>query len=465
MVSHVDLSVGLWIGDSFAEATVLSRPLLVPSGGGKSDAKSHQRSQVESHALLNRRWWLSRRSLGDGIADLKSAIETESPNFDLAKVKIHAAFSRRHRLLQARPASPIAMLVTSGFEQLVLLGHDFTNSGPSLNNERAWFPIGSDYIFGVTERTLADGSISITPELIELEFICTKLNLLKIEHVAVGFLHSDIQPENESRTVRYLLEKGFKVHPSSECGKLNEIERWKACAIEAYYAASIEEDMKASLAAFTSWNLVQPVKIETDFTPHAASPLLHFGLESFQSIAPLAQKSTALPIQPTQSLAVSTWQAPSWSDNDKGFEPGPMIFGKSQNLTTVDLLFAGGNLDHPIDGVSDRIQTKAKARPRVLDTIFALGKDMDKIDNHRTDAEKLLSDLELTFADRISAIVSLLPQAENQRTIQITGALAPSVINLLSKRRPDLNWSLSKNYEWYLPTTLAKAAENAGGET
>lgn len=427
--------LGLWVGDSFAEIR------------GKDFS----------------RWFLPKKSLSDGIKEALRAIDGREAGGELV-----FASSRAESALQRKQGSQPALLVTSGFESWARTARHSRRTSPVLTVESAWTPVPEDNVFGIDERISVTGEIEKALKMEELEFLVGKLELLKVKDIALGFRHASANPEHERQAAAYFREKGFRVSSSHEMPavKKSEAKAWTQASEAAYVESVVREDVEMIRAALdaegaanwrvSAWTSKGHSSDVATFTSNGlrggtsralsgvfstdGTAALIFGLEDFLIIDRDSVEPRTLAVQPTCQIAHDLWPFPVWTAIDRGFEPGPMLFGKSHQLTFLDVLFVQGRLAAPIDAFSDR--TQEKSGPRILEALFTLGKNLAEPGRRAADAKTIASDLERSAVERIA--VDLAPLASKSKVL-LLGPLAPSMAPLLSKRRPDLSFEVDTN--------------------
>lgn len=363
--------------------------------------------------------------------------------------------------------------MTAGFETWAKLGPRSMPASPGLRTERAWFPTSTDKIFGVDEHIAADGVVAKPLKLDELDALIAKLELLKTKEIAIAFLNADRFPEHERSAAAFLRERGYRVTASHElpgASAFTDVERVRR-AVESAFAEAVVQDDLASLRAvleadgfadnwtirfWTSEGLGDPSAALTSSASFVRggveTALAHaipaetelgyfFGLEEFLGFRKQTDgrlETYLLPVQPTSQIGVSSWAFPSWSSVDRGYEPGPMLFGKSHQLTLLDVLFVRDRLTGDIDGFSDRVQTKSS--PRILEALFTLGKNLAEPGRRAADAKDIAEDLERSFVERLS--MDLAFNSRQSTRVFVAGPLAPSLLPLLEARRGDFKFVL-----------------------
>jgi len=430
--------IGIWMGDSFAEIFA-------------ENSASAGKSQLSS------RWFHPKKSLSEGLRETLLNLEAgDSPG------TVIAATSRAEMSVARKQGTEPAVLVTAGFETWARFGPGSSNGIPSMRTQREWFPTPPDKIFGIEERIRADGSVEKPLAESELEFLVAKLELSKVKEIAIAFLHANRFPQHEQKAAEFFRARGFKVVCSSELeGDFDDITRVRRTVESAFAEALVQEDLAAIRAVLPEgWSLEfwtpkglsstgtaalvrggVDAALSKAFSKHELT--YFFGLEEFLGFKGGA--SYLLPVQPTCQIGASQWAFPSWTAVDRGYEPGPMLFGKSHQLTILDVLFVRDRLSGDIEGFSDRVQAKSSAR--ILEALFTLGKNLAEPGRRAADAKDIAHDLESAFVERLAMDLAI----QNARTVRLAGPLAQAVGALLEKRRSDLKFT-------YDPMTIAQAA-------
>lgn len=153
---------------------------------------------------------------------------------------IHGSTVATNALLERKGARS-AFLVTKGFEDLLEIGRQTRRELYNILVEKRYPLIPRELCFGVDERTLADGHIERRVDLSELDRIIGKLKKSRIESVAVCFLHSYANPANEEAALQRLKSHPFSISASHRVlREYREFERASTTAINAYVAPLME---------------------------------------------------------------------------------------------------------------------------------------------------------------------------------------------------------------------------------
>lgn len=440
--------LGLAVGESFAE--------LIGFAANSSGANAEK-------PFTFSRWYLPKKSLSDGLKEaLKSVPPTAAGNREL-----FIASDSVERILDRRQGRAPGVLVTSGFETWLALSQPTTTVPFSPAPKRLLAPLEQDAVFGISERTSADGRVLKAVDLEELEFIVAKLQLLKIKDVAICYLHSDVNPENERTTAAFLRGKGLRVFTSHLQTESRLDTRWLKTLESSFAESAINEEreqINATIAAAEgnwsvySWTSSGPQAwaeanastlrgglsgaLRAYFASRGGTAL-HCGLDTIELFAQ-DKNSLGIPVQLTQTVGNGTWPFPNFTDNACGYEPGPMLFGRSHQLAALDILYVLGRLTDEIDGFSPLLAEKS--RPRILESLFTLAKFPQAADKRRVpDPMKTARELESAFIEEIGLEISA---SRIEGRLQLTGPFATTLAPLLRERRPDLQIEVPENEIW-----------------
>jgi len=164
---------------------------------------------------------------------------------------VHGSTVATNALLE-RKGAKTALIITKGFEDLLEIGRQTREELYNLFVSRKPPLIPRELCFGVSERTLASGEILVSLSEGELAEVIDELKKKEVRSVAVGFLHSYANPENEKKAGQLLAKAGFSVSLSSEIlPEYREYERISTTAVNAYVSPVMGkylEELEASLS-------------------------------------------------------------------------------------------------------------------------------------------------------------------------------------------------------------------------
>ncbi len=227
--------------------------------------------------------------------------------------------------------APMALLCTEGFQNVLEISDQTRTSVFTLKPAKKAASLSANFCFGVAERVNALGEVTLKPTTEELETIAAKLKLSDIKHVAISFLHSKLNSENENAVRDFLIEQGFEVETSSSDSSqiLVSDERLKANSAlrnlaQNWTFKNIQEEFKA--LGFAEENIIE----KTRWLEHEA-----FIVEDKISFPKSNSPFPFSPLSPVFADQVGTPQI-RYAPIDS--EPGPVCFGKGVELTIFDLL-------------------------------------------------------------------------------------------------------------------------------
>ncbi len=166
------------------------------------------------------------RAILSGIAELADA--------DPVAELIHGSTVATNALLE-RKGARVALVTTRGFEDVLAIGRQ---TRAELYNFQVCGKcpiVEADFIFGITERLDCHGHVLEALQNKELEDLTEKLRRLKVDCIAVCLLHSYANPLHEQLVVHHLQRAGFIVSAShSVLPEYREYERWSTTVVNAY---------------------------------------------------------------------------------------------------------------------------------------------------------------------------------------------------------------------------------------
>jgi N-methylhydantoinase A len=151
----------------------------------------------------------------------------------------HGTTVATNALLERRGA-PTALVTTRGFEDLIVIGRQARPSLYDIDVARPAPLVPEGLRLGVRERTSAGGRVLERPRLTDLRRCAARLRRSRARSVAVCFLHSYAAPGNERAAARFLrlsLGRRRAPHLCTSSGILpehREFERFSTAVLSAY---------------------------------------------------------------------------------------------------------------------------------------------------------------------------------------------------------------------------------------
>jgi N-methylhydantoinase A len=157
---------------------------------------------------------------------------------------IHGTTVGTNSLLERRGAR-VALVTTAGFEDLFEIGRQARPRLYDLEARHAPPLVPRDLRFGIEERTAASGKILQRPSAAAIARLARKLQRLKADSVALCFLFSYLNPENERVVAAALRALQLPVSVSHEIlPEFREYERLATVVINAYLIPRMGEYLK-----------------------------------------------------------------------------------------------------------------------------------------------------------------------------------------------------------------------------
>ena len=153
---------------------------------------------------------------------------------NLVSEVIHGSTVATNALLE-RKGARAAFVTTKGFEDVLAIGRQTRSELYNFQVPGKQPIIDAGLTFGLTERLDCHGNVleALRPQ--ELEEITEKLRQIGVDCVAVCLLHSYANPAHEQQVAHYLEQAGFGVCTSNSLlSEYREYERWSTTAVNAY---------------------------------------------------------------------------------------------------------------------------------------------------------------------------------------------------------------------------------------
>ncbi len=158
---------------------------------------------------------------------------------------IHGTTVATNALLE-RKGARIALVTTEGFEDVIEIGRQ--NRGELY--DIFWEPpphiVEKELRLGISERTSFTGDILKRVKRDDIRTLFSKLRRLRVEGIAISFLHSYKNPENEKKVAEGLEPLGIPISASSEIlPEFREYERTSTIAANSYLLPKVKSYMNA----------------------------------------------------------------------------------------------------------------------------------------------------------------------------------------------------------------------------
>lgn len=174
------------------------------------------------------------RGFFDGVSAVLRRAGIDASEVD--GVVVHATTVVTNALIE-RKGEATALLTTEGFRDVLLIRneHRYEMYDPQIEFPEPLVP--PELTFGVSERTLSDGTVPKSVPRADVEAIARKLKALDVRSVAICFLNSFANPANERAAAEILAEMlpGIFVTASSDVApQIREFQRASTATVNAY---------------------------------------------------------------------------------------------------------------------------------------------------------------------------------------------------------------------------------------
>ena len=169
-----------------------------------------------------------------GVSNVMKAVKIGPRDID--GVVVHATTIVTNVLIE-RKGKPTALLVTEGFRDVLHIRneHRYEMYDPQIEFADPLVP--SELTFGVAERVRADGTMLRVPDTKQVEELAGKLKAKGVVSVAICFLNSYANPDNErvvGKQLAALLPDVFFTLSSEVAPQIREYPRASTAAVNAY---------------------------------------------------------------------------------------------------------------------------------------------------------------------------------------------------------------------------------------
>lgn len=307
---------------------------------------------------------------------------------------IHGSTVATNAVLERRGAR-VALVATAGFEDVLRIGRQtrrqlynfFVEDRPPLVDEAL--------TFGLRERLGSDGSVVVHLDDADVEALVDRLRVTGADAVAVCLLHSYVNPEHERRVAAHLARAGFLVSAShAVLPEYREFERWSTTVVNAYvtplmarYLSSLEAQLAGARLRIMQSNggsisagRAKAAAVQTILSGPAAGAVgaravaeaagfarvigfdmggtstdvtLIDGELSFTTESTVGEFPVRLPVIDIHTVGagggsiayVDSGGALRVGPRSAGADPGPVCYGKGDELTVTDANVLLGRLD------------------------------------------------------------------------------------------------------------------------
>jgi hypothetical protein len=396
------------------------------------------------------------------------------------------------KILETKLGGTVAQVTTQGFEHWPFLRQSLEHRHFELQPRRTEPLTSQDLICGIQERINARGEVLQAPALSDLEAIAAKLKAQKIERLCVNLLFSDLNPIHQKQLSDYFSSQGFEVFSAPGTDSQDEILTWRKNLLNASLSGTFkdvrEEILQGCQGVFEdsqlrfldgdstlfcedrdriASSLYGPAQSLAAFYSDSTQ-VLNLGLEHWYFLKPQSQKNQwqspwgplagrvpelqAMCLQPTALVFVNEEGDLMASQENVGFEPGPMSMGKAFKPTLFDILQIPQTLEDVAALVAPAGLTKFR------DSLSAMLKtSRNPLASNIEAAARELTDF---VTDQLGLQI-MMNREDTTSPVVCTGLFARALFPLLKKRWPEINWNLCP----YACEIKGMAAAHVGGRT
>jgi N-methylhydantoinase A len=147
-----------------------------------------------------------------------------------------------------RKATGVALVTTRGFRDVLAIGRQKRYQLYDLQIEKPEPLVARDWVWEVTERALADGSVHVPLDEAEARRVVAELQARGVNSLAVCFLHSYLNPAHERRFGELVREAAPEIEVSLSCDvspQFREYERTSTTVVNAYLVRAVRDYLGA----------------------------------------------------------------------------------------------------------------------------------------------------------------------------------------------------------------------------
>jgi N-methylhydantoinase A len=186
-------------------------------------------------------------------------------SFDAIRAFVHGTTIATNALLE-RKGARTALLTTKGFRDVIEIGKGRRLTGGLFDTtwQRPAPLVSRDQRFEIDERTAADGTILAEVSPVQIGQLAERLRKYNIESIAIAFLNSYVNAENE-RVAAAELGDRLQGVPITQSARLiperGEYERTSTAVLNAYLAPVVRKYLRTLAIALSERGICAPVNI------------------------------------------------------------------------------------------------------------------------------------------------------------------------------------------------------------
>ncbi len=153
---------------------------------------------------------------------------------------VHGSTVATNAILE-RNGAKTALITNEGFEDIIEIGRQNRTRLYDLSYQKEAHIIPAGLRFGLPGRVLQTGEERVPPDTVKIKDVGLRLKELDVESVALCFLFSYVNPSHERTAADFLAPLGFKISQSHEIlAEFREFERTSTTVINAYVSPKMQ---------------------------------------------------------------------------------------------------------------------------------------------------------------------------------------------------------------------------------
>ena len=214
----------------------------VDTGGTFTDIVMHINGALFTHKVLSTPQNPAHAVI-QGVDEILRRHNADAEQVEL----VHGSTVATNALLERRGAR-IALVTTKGFEDVLEIGRQARPSLYDFFVERPAPLVPAERRFGISERTLHTGDIQTAINPADLDALATQLATLELDAIAICFLFSYVNPQNEQIAAKHLETLKIPISCSHQIlPEYREYARFSTTVANAYIRPALEKHLSTLL--------------------------------------------------------------------------------------------------------------------------------------------------------------------------------------------------------------------------
>lgn len=178
-----------------------------------------------------------------GVGEILRLHNTDAEQLEI----VHGSTVATNALLERRGAR-VALVTTKGFEDVLEIGRQARPNLYDFFVERPVPLVPANRRFGISERTLHTGDIQTEIDAAHLDALATQLATLELDAIAICFLFSYVNPQNEQIVAKHLETLKIPISCSHQIlPEYREYARFSTTVANAYIRPTLEKHLSTLL--------------------------------------------------------------------------------------------------------------------------------------------------------------------------------------------------------------------------